>query len=287
MHCLGAWDEFTKEWCVGYGSDTVEDPEALGAHLKREGLLLRRRKEDVLDDLPAKRRCVETIDADGTVFKKTIAEAQTRARAAKRLTDALDRGREEREAVRSARAATGMAKAAAVAAFVAGLLEAGEPTLVFVHHHAVADELMMALRDHAPVMISGRQTGGEKTAARDAFRDGRTDLCLISLRAATGIDGLQQRARAVVFAELDWSPAVHAQAEDRAHRMGQKESVLVYYLVTEDGTDPEMLDALGFKTSQFVGLMGDRPEDEQDRALASADTASFMQRILAKLRGET
>ncbi len=54
MHCLGDWDSFTREWCGGYGSDTVADPERLGAHLRREGLLLRRRKQEVMADLPPK-----------------------------------------------------------------------------------------------------------------------------------------------------------------------------------------------------------------------------------------
>ena len=62
----------------------------------------------------------------------------------------------------------------------------------------------------------------------------------------------------MVFGELDWSPAVHSQAEDRAHRMGQKDSILCYYLVAPQGSDRDMQDALGLKVSQFVALMGDQ-----------------------------
>lgn len=65
--------------------------------------------------------------------------------------------------------------------------------------------------------------------------------------------------KAVVFAELDWSPAVHSQAEDRGHRDGLMDSLLCYYLVSENGTDPGMQEALGIKVSQFVGLMGTFP----------------------------
>jgi len=44
-HCLGDWDSFTREWCNGYGNDTVRDSAMLGAYLRREGLMLRRKRK--------------------------------------------------------------------------------------------------------------------------------------------------------------------------------------------------------------------------------------------------
>ena len=78
--------------------------------------------------------------------------------------------------------------------------------------------------------------------------------------SATGRDasGLNlQRATCVVFGELDWFPAVHSQAEDRAHRIGQRDSLLCHYLVSPRGSDRDMQDALGLRVSQFVAIMGD------------------------------
>ena len=286
-HCLGDWDSFTREWGTGYGTDTVKDPVVLGAHLRREGLMLRRKKEDVLKDLPAKRRIVEKIDADDSLFADLIRNAVSMAKEAEHLKDRLARGRAELEAINETRQATGIAKAHSAAAFVRGLVEAEEPTLVFAHHHAVVDILLEQLRDLNPVCISGRQTEREKWEAKEAFRTGKSDICIISLRSATGIDGLQEHARVVVFAELDWSPAVHSQAEDRAHRDGQIDSVLCYYLVSANGTDPEMQEALGLKISQFLGLMGDEPESAEDQTLAAQAASSHMKRVLEKLRKST
>ena len=67
-----------------------------------------------------------------------------------------------------------------------------------------------------------------------------------------------------MFGELDWSPAVHSQAEDRAHRMGQKDSILCYYLVSKGGSDQDMQDALGLKVSQFTALMGDQVKSQEN-----------------------
>jgi hypothetical protein len=167
-----------------------------------------------------------------------VTKAAELARQAAEIADPFDRARMEAEAIRETRRATALAKLPAVIAFLRGLMEADEPTLCFVHHHAVTDGIVEALEGAKPVCITGRQDKTQKDDAVTAFARGDTNLCLISLRAATGIDGLQKRARVVVFAELDWSPAVHRQAEDRAHRMGQRDSVLVYYLVTDLGTDP-------------------------------------------------
>ena len=111
-----------------------------------------------------------------------------------------------------------------------------------------------------PVFITGRESAAKKEDAVDRFMAGKTDLCCISLRAASGLN--LQRATCVVFGELDWSPAVHSQAEDRAHRMGQRDSLLCYYLVSPRGSDQEMQSALGLKVSQFLLLMGDAPQSE-------------------------
>ena len=108
-----------------------------------------------------------------------------------------------------------------------------------------------------PKFITGRETDKQKDEAAAAFMEGKTDLLCISLRSASGLN--LQRATCVVFGELDWSPAVHSQAEDRAHRIGQQDSLLCYYLVSPKGSDRDMQDALGLKVSQFVAIMGDAP----------------------------
>lgn len=283
---LGTRAAFERDWCTYIANKiVVADPQVLGEYLKDRRLMLRRRKEDVQLELPAKRRVIEPIAGDQGIFADLVVNAAKLAREAADISDPFDRARMEAEAIRETRRATALAKLPAVIGFLRGLMEAGEPTLCFVHHHAVTDGILEALEEFKPRCITGRQDKDQKDNAVTAFAEGETNLCLISLRTATGIDGLQKRARVVVFAELDWSPAIHRQAEDRAHRMGQRDSVLAYYLVTDLGTDPFVMMTLNLKASQFTGLMQDRSETDDDKRDAKEAAKEHMGSVLAMLRG--
>ena len=90
----------------------------------------------------------------------------------------------------------------------------------------------------------------------------------------------------MVFGELDWSPAVHSQAEDRAHRIGQKDSLLCYYLVSPRGSDRDMQDALGLKVSQFVSLMGDSEGDAEDKTLLQSEARERIRTLVHRVEGQ-
>ncbi len=283
-HFLGDWETFTREWCSGYGNRIVSKPELLGDHLRREGLMLRRTKQEVLPELPEKRRLVQEIDADDALYVHLMApvwEKLYRWRQDQALS-ASARALLEDQISQEARQATGLAKAPYVCQFVKALVNAGEKVLLFAHHHAVMDIYKKELKQERPVFITGRESAAQKEDAVDRFMLGKTDLCVISLRAASGLN--LQRATCVVFGELDWSPAVHSQAEDRAHRIGQKDSLLCYYLVSPGGSDQDMQEALGLKVSQFQLLMGDAAET-QAQAQAQANFArKHVEKLILKMK---
>lgn len=284
--CLGAKVNFQITWCDEADRSLVTTPEALGQYLRDRGLLLRRSKSDVALEIPDKQRVIEPIDGDNKKFAELLKEAVKLAKEAAFIRDPFDRGKMEAEALAKTRMATGVAKAPGVIAFLRALLEAEQPTLVFAHHHAVHDMINDALEGFSPVRITGQETIPQKDAAVRAFAAGETNLCQIALRAATGIDGLQARARVVVFAELDWTPAIHWQAEDRAHRMGQRNSVLVYYLTTDLGTDPGMMEVLAIKEQQALGVLHEKMPDEADTAAAQKAAERHKEAILGMLRGQ-
>jgi len=100
-------------------------------------------------------------------------------------------------------------------------MEIEESVVVFCHHRAIHSLLNEKLNRFSPAAIIGGQTDKFRQEQIDNFQNGKTKLLIAGLRAGNvGIN--LTRARYVIFAELDWSPAIHQQAEDRLHRIGQK-----------------------------------------------------------------
>jgi SWI/SNF-related matrix-associated actin-dependent regulator 1 of chromatin subfamily A len=286
FQCLGSFESFTREWCTGYGSKIVRKPAALHNWLKREGLMLRRVKADVLEQLPPKRRSVIAIDHDANTFARMAGEAIRLARGYREIEGWHEKGQAARLIDVEARKACGAAKAPWAAEFAATLIEGGERPLIFAYHHEVHRIMRERLAKYGVVTVTGEETPREKDEAVAEFAKGKAKAIELSLRTAAGLDGLQGRGTCVVFAELDWSPAVHAQCEDRLHRIGVGdglESILCYYLVASTGIDEVMQDALGLKVGQFTGIMGDKAEGEAERAEAERAAARHLESLIAKM----
>ena len=284
FHFLGDWESFSREWCYGYNSAIVAKPELLGEHLRREGLMLRRLKSEVLKQLAPKRRLVQEIDWDDAVYRELMKPVSDQLRQLRATDDPSRRALIEDAICQQQRQATGVAKAPYVCAFVKALVDSGEKVLLMAHHHSVMDIYKKELKSLHPGFITGRETDKQKDAAVKNFMEGKINLLCISLRSASGLN--LQRATCVVFGELDWSPAVHSQAEDRAHRIGQEDSLLCYYLVSPRGSDRDMQDALGLKVSQFVSLMGDEPAPQDEEFLRQSEARDRIKKLVERLQEE-
>ncbi len=88
--------------------------------------------------------------------------------------------------------------------------------------------------------LLGRDSGAARDATVSAFQcaDGPQLLIAATRVAAQGIT--LTRASNVAFLELEWTPAMHDQAEDRCHRIGQRDAVTAWYLLAADTIDETM-----------------------------------------------
>lgn len=89
--------------------------------------------------------------------------------------------------------------------------------------------------------LDGSTSAAKRRQAVDSFQDGQSDVFLISLKAGgTGLN--LTAADYVIHTDPWWNPAVEDQATDRAHRIGQTRSVMVYRLVAKDTIEEQILD---------------------------------------------
>ena len=107
-------------------------------------------------------------------------------------------------------------------------------TLVFAYHHEIIEGLETALRRAGFEVVTCTGRTRDAAAAVKRFQEDPDCLFFIANIRAAGVGITLTAASHVVFAELDWTPAVHHQAEDRAHRIGQTEEVEVLYFILDD-----------------------------------------------------
>lgn len=249
---LGLIGDFYQEWGA-----RISDPEALGSYLREQHVFLRRTRREVGRELPPVNKIIDVVDYDAKVVKE--AEDLARQLAIKATTASfVERGQAARELDALARHVTGVSKAGRVADYVRILLESGEPVVLIGWHRDVYEIWLERLADFNPVMYTGSETARQKNEAERRFVEGETSLFIGSLRSGAGLDSLQHRSEVIVFGELDWSPGIHHQWIGRLGRDrtdGKMNNVMAIYLVTEEGSDPPMMEVLGLKASEARAIV--------------------------------
>jgi SNF2 family DNA or RNA helicase len=244
---LGDWYDFCREYAPD--GKRLTDPKALGTFLREQYVFLRRTKADVGKELPPVNRIIDTVAHDDAAMHEI--DDIARQLAIKASTgNFIERGNAARNLDLRVRHATGVAKAKQVADIVRVLVEGGEPVLLMGWHRDVYDIWLKRLKDLSPVMYTGSESPTQKAQAKADFLSGKSNLLIMSLRSAAGLDGLQARCSTIVFGELDWSPGIHHQCIERLDREGQALPVTALFLVAEEGSDPPMMEVLGLKASE-------------------------------------
>ncbi len=245
--CLGTKDEFTRTW----GGKIVDNPRALGAYLRDRGIMLRRMRSDVGEELGDKPlRLEQPVETDSVKLKmmmeKGIVALASNVIAGTKEQRFTSGGQLEQ----TMRKATGVAKAPYVAAFVRMILETEKKVLLVGHHHEVQDIWMNELAEFLPVMYGGRQSPTQKAESKQAFVRGDSRVMVMAIKSGAGLNGLQFVCSTVVFGELDWTPPPHEQVIGRLNRDGQTAfPVVAHFMISDDGSDPVMADLLQIKRS--------------------------------------
>lgn len=237
-HPLGDdYVEFGKRYCNGfkdeYGWDFTGASNLDELKARTEGTILARRKEDVLD-LPPKLRTTVPVELDPARYQATVDEIVALARQQAAENSGRVRWNELLPVFSKLRHAIAKDKAKLTAALVEDAVASGEKAIVFTGFNAVADALERHFGD-AAVRLTGDTAQAARQEAVDRFQSDPAVKVFVGNILAAGTGITLTAATQVFFNDLDWVPANHLQAEDRAYRIGQQRMVNVYY-VTAPGT---------------------------------------------------
>ena len=230
----------------------------------RQSFMIRRKKDEVLKDLPAKVKQIielpyesykKEIKAEYSAFedynnKNKNPNVDPYSLDADQFSTSIDFA-----SMSSQRKATAEKKVKAV---VEHLESFNEPVVVMAHHRDVIAQLEAELvkQDKKVVVLTGEKNQVERNEAVEAFQSGQADVFIGSIKAA-GVGLTLTRASKMVFAELDWVPSDIAQAEDRIHRIGQESSVLIQYIVVEGSLDAVFAKKIVDKTKVAARALDD------------------------------
>ena len=203
---------------------------------------MRRMKKDVLDDLPEKQEI--TIEVDLPPDERALYEAMRR--------NAVDELRNKKDnrisilaeltklrrvcchpALVNPELEFAGAKMQRIMELVRELYSGGHRALIFSQYVGFLDLLRKELEreDLTYQYLDGATPSDERLRLVDAFQHGSGDFFLISLKAG-GVGLNLTAANYVIIADPWWNPAVEDQAADRVYRIGQKNPVTVYRMVT-------------------------------------------------------
>ena len=138
--------------------------------------------------------------------------------------------------------------------FIHDVIDGGEKLIVFAYLKEVVGELKKLFPK--AVTVTGEDNSQSKQSAVDAFQND-PNCKLIILNYKSGGTGLTLTAASrVAFIEFPWTFSDCEQAEDRAHRNGQKNNVNCYYYLGKDTIDRYMYDVIQAKKDIANGVTG-------------------------------
>lgn len=242
LRCVGhpaarSFLSFAKRYCEAYRNDfgwvTTGASNLDELNLLMKEIMLRRKKDEVLD-LPPKIRSWVPVDISAApaallAVENFLAWYQGTDPAAPNDTQFLAR-------LTKVRVALHKAKHKAVAERIRDVVAAGDKVVVFTAFNDGVARHAKTLGE-AAVTITGSQSAEQRMEAVDRFQKDPIVRVVVCNIIAGGVGITLTASTHVIFQDLDWVPANHAQAEDRCYRMGQTRKVTVEYFHAEGSLD--------------------------------------------------
>lgn len=263
MEDFGGYKPFVNRYCSGQRE--ASNLKELNFNLWKY-CMFRREKSLVLTDLPDKIRQVNTCEI--TNRKEYVDAERDLIMYLQKYKDADDekiekalRG-EVMVRINILRQISARGKVRDVIEFVKDFRENGKKIILFCSLHEVVDQLKRYFP--TAVSVTGRDSQDVKQRAVDAFQNNpKTDIIICSIKAA-GVGLTLTASSNVAFVEFPWTYADCCQCEDRAHRIGQKDSVTCYYFLGRRTIDEKVYRIIQEKKNIANAVTGSTEDIEEN-----------------------
>jgi SNF2 family DNA or RNA helicase len=237
---------------------------------------LRRRKEDVLEDLPPIIRQEQWLELDGKQ-RKAYDEALTRGQKELGIlgekVNRIDIFRILHELKQICNFAPGQLQSPKLNLLneqIESIVDNGQKALVFSQYIPEGiEKIESCLKHFGLAKIVGSQTDRDAQVKR--FQESKDIRILIASIRAGGIGLNLQAASYVIHFDHWWNPAVMWQAEGRAHRQGQKQTVNVYSYWIVDTIEEKIHRTLKEKGLLFADIIDGLSETNFENLISTEE----------------
>ncbi|MDO4537637.1 MAG: SNF2-related protein, partial [Coriobacteriales bacterium] len=236
----------------------------------------RRRREDVLAEMPGLMETKEWCDLSGSEEREAYENAvlSRNFMQARRVSWNVD----NIQAMSS--------KAKRLLEIVEDAEDDGRKVIVFSYFRDTLAAIRAILGDKASEPINGSVTPAKRQEILDEFNQAPAGSVLVA-QIQSGGTGLNiQAASVVVICEPQLKPSVENQAVARAYRMGQTRNVLVYRLLCEDTIDERITDILAEKQRAFDAFADESSTAIESLELDKAAQASIIEQEVERITAE-
>ena len=254
------WVHYAKTYCDGmrfkkggrfiWVTKGASNLDELAAKTRRT--ILRRKKEDVLD-LPEKLITpvyleLENVDGYKSVWEDYLEKRRVEGK----------KGNPARDLVEMTLLRTFIAMETVPYSIEKAeeALELNKKVIIFCNFNDEMDTFIRHFGNKC-VCVRGGMSDKQKQLSVDRFQEDDSCQVFVGQIKAAGVGLTLTEAEIVIMNSLDWVPGNHEQAEDRAYRIGQKETVNIYYMLMDDTIDTLVWDILNEKKKIIGTIMGE------------------------------
>lgn len=253
------WGFITK-YCrtrdTGFGLQIVGGKNMGELRERLDPFILRRRKADVLPQLPALR--LETLYLDGVLSRElSVLSAEYSGQIEAALEqDGMQGLQKLAPHVAKLRRLTGLLKVAGVVETVENEVGPDGKIVLFAYHTGVIEALEAGLRDagFGVVVVDGSCPAAFRQARVEQFQGDPSYQVFIGQLTAAGVGLTLTAASEAIIVESSWVPAENEQAAMRIHRIGQRNACRVRFATLADSLDEKINRAVLRKAADIQQL---------------------------------